>query len=343
MESEFTGLPRYVIAFLYQMAHYPEYLRWNVTEGSHKITLTLTWNFSCPAASAKRQTPLLLKTGLWDRLQRTLRRPDGSSVPPEISTFLQRTAGEMSAETAAPGDHAAGRSAYGASSSSSSSSKSRKLSDALKEFRSRRRMRSSLSLPDRIMEPPTAAGVAAVSTPGDESRTPSERRTAISYPTTPVRSPNVNGGCPSAAAAADALLLLRPGSKTVSWPRLGDLLYVAAAADSTGRVARPAVTAGKAWDHPPNETAKARPKADHSMIFVQRASPDVASSSSSFSRTDRELGGLSGPCPREEGSSRQRHASLGQATIANPALNQTVRKCLDSCDKILFRHSTTIT
>lgn len=325
MESEFTGLPRYVITFLYQMAHYPEYLRWNVTEGSHKITLTLTWNFSCPV---KRQTPhLLLKTGLWDRLQRTLRRPDGS-VPPEISTFLQRTAGDRSAEASASGDHTAGKSVYAAP-----SSKSRKLSDALKEFRSRRRMRASLSLPDRIMEPPPSVA-AAVSTPGDESRTPSDRRTAISYPTTPVRSPNVNGGCPS----ADALLLLRADSKTVSWPRLGDLLY-----DSTGHVARPVFSAGKARDHPPNETtAKAKPKPDHPVIFVQRASPDVAAS---FSMTDhRDEGCLPSPCSRQEGgSSRQRHSSLGQATAANPALNQTVRKCLDSCDKILFRHSTTIT
>jgi len=39
------GLPRYVVAFLRHMEIHKDYLKWNIVEGSHKLTLTLTWNF----------------------------------------------------------------------------------------------------------------------------------------------------------------------------------------------------------------------------------------------------------------------------------------------------------
>ena len=75
------GLPRQVLTFLRHLEAYREYLKWNISEGSHKLTLTLSWNFRKHPA----HEPLLAK------LQRTLRlnRTDESRIPDDLSKFLK--------------------------------------------------------------------------------------------------------------------------------------------------------------------------------------------------------------------------------------------------------------
>jgi hypothetical protein len=76
------GLPRYVGSFLRHMEPYRDYLKWNITEGSHKITLTLSWNFH-------KHKNRGYKEKLISKLQRTLKlahSPD--SVPKDLSSFL---------------------------------------------------------------------------------------------------------------------------------------------------------------------------------------------------------------------------------------------------------------
>ena len=65
------GLPRYVVTFLRHMESHKDHLKWNISEGSHKLTLTLTWNFRPAAASSASKKSK--QASLWDRLQRTLR------------------------------------------------------------------------------------------------------------------------------------------------------------------------------------------------------------------------------------------------------------------------------
>lgn len=87
------GLPRYVLAFLYHMESHRDCLKWNIVEGSHKLTLTLTWNF--------RKTKT--KETLWERLQRTIglgrnSKTDVSedsgtpAVPRNVSHFIKHSA-----------------------------------------------------------------------------------------------------------------------------------------------------------------------------------------------------------------------------------------------------------
>ena len=76
------GLPKHVSNFLRHMEIHKECLKWNITETSHKITLTLTWNFRKPNKG---------KDSLWDRLQRTLkmsRSVDDENVPSHASAFV---------------------------------------------------------------------------------------------------------------------------------------------------------------------------------------------------------------------------------------------------------------
>ena len=103
-DSSTFGLPIYVVAFLRQMEPHGERLKWNIAEGSHKITLSLTWNFqqshhhhhhqlnhpssSSSSSSGTRQ----VKDGLWARLQRTLRLGGGDNSPPDGDDPLRRTA-----------------------------------------------------------------------------------------------------------------------------------------------------------------------------------------------------------------------------------------------------------
>lgn len=81
--SSMFGLPRLVLNFLRLMEAHKDCLKWNITEGSHKITMTLTWSFR----KANRN-----KESLWDRVQRTLRLSrsvdDGTGLPPELTHFL---------------------------------------------------------------------------------------------------------------------------------------------------------------------------------------------------------------------------------------------------------------
>ncbi|KAK2151779.1 hypothetical protein LSH36_351g00008 [Paralvinella palmiformis] len=76
------GLPRQVITFLRHLEVYREFLRWEISEGSHKVTLTLCWNFR------KRRG---IHESLWSRLQRTLhlnQSPNDSVIPRDLSHLL---------------------------------------------------------------------------------------------------------------------------------------------------------------------------------------------------------------------------------------------------------------
>ena len=77
------GLPRVVIQFLIHMQQHRDGLKWNITDGHHKITLTLTWTFRKNKSS---------KETLWERIQRTLRLQrsdsDANGIPPELTKFL---------------------------------------------------------------------------------------------------------------------------------------------------------------------------------------------------------------------------------------------------------------
>ena len=79
------GLPRYVGTFLRQMEPHKDYLKWNITEGSHKITLTLSWNFH-------RHKHRNYKEKLWAKLQRTLKLTNSpDAFPKDLAYFLDNT------------------------------------------------------------------------------------------------------------------------------------------------------------------------------------------------------------------------------------------------------------
>ncbi len=61
------------------MEAHKDCIKYNITEGSHKITLTLTWSFRKH------------KESLWDKLQRTLKltSEDGNGLPEEVTKFLE--------------------------------------------------------------------------------------------------------------------------------------------------------------------------------------------------------------------------------------------------------------
>lgn len=108
------GLSQYIIVFLQQMESYSDTMHWNIVEGSHKITLTLTWNFRKAStsaagdivASAPVTAPESRSRGLWRKLQKVLHTGrsgstdddslrhslrTAASVPEKISRFLQST------------------------------------------------------------------------------------------------------------------------------------------------------------------------------------------------------------------------------------------------------------
>ena len=78
------GLPSYVAGLLRHLEKHKNCLKWAVdNDASHKITLTLTWNFH------QRRPTATTKENLWDRLQRavTLSTATGK-IPSEIRRLL---------------------------------------------------------------------------------------------------------------------------------------------------------------------------------------------------------------------------------------------------------------
>ncbi|ESN92533.1 hypothetical protein HELRODRAFT_194231 [Helobdella robusta] len=59
------GLPRYVIAILHIMEAHKDCLKWTVSERSHKLSLTLTWDFKFRDGKVKKT--------FWEKLQKTLK------------------------------------------------------------------------------------------------------------------------------------------------------------------------------------------------------------------------------------------------------------------------------
>ena len=82
------GLPRAVIQLLKTMEAYRDCLKWNVQEGSHKITLTLAWSFK-----TKGPPPQTGKEWLWNKIQnvqnklRLTKSEDG--LPHDVCRFLE--------------------------------------------------------------------------------------------------------------------------------------------------------------------------------------------------------------------------------------------------------------
>ncbi len=81
------GLPHYVLGLLQHMEEYKDCLKWNISEGSHKITLTLKWNFR-KLQSTHGTVPGA--ESIWNKVQRTLRikSPEISYIPSGVSQFL---------------------------------------------------------------------------------------------------------------------------------------------------------------------------------------------------------------------------------------------------------------
>ena len=82
------SLPRAVIQLLKTMETYRECLKWNVQEGSHKITLTLVWNFKTKGPPSQTG-----KEWLWNKIQvvqnklRLTKSEDG--LPSDVCRFLE--------------------------------------------------------------------------------------------------------------------------------------------------------------------------------------------------------------------------------------------------------------
>ena len=64
------GLPRYVIAILHIMEAHKDCLKWTVSERSHKLSLTLTWDFKYREGKNKKT--------FWEKLQNTLKGNSGN-------------------------------------------------------------------------------------------------------------------------------------------------------------------------------------------------------------------------------------------------------------------------
>ena len=65
MAGSTYGLPRYVIAILHIMEAHKDCLKWTVSERSHKLSLTLTWDFKYRENKNKKT--------FWGKLQKTLK------------------------------------------------------------------------------------------------------------------------------------------------------------------------------------------------------------------------------------------------------------------------------
>ncbi len=82
------GLPKAVIQLLRTMETYRDCLKWNVQEGSHKITLTLSWSFK-----SKVPPPQTGKEWLWSKIQvmqsklRMTKSEDG--LPQDVCRYLE--------------------------------------------------------------------------------------------------------------------------------------------------------------------------------------------------------------------------------------------------------------
>lgn len=90
-----SSLPRYVTSFLRQMEPYKEHFKWSITEGSHKITLTLSWNFKKTTnqfSSPGDDQSAASNPGILSRLQETLNigtQTNNTQVPEQVREFLQ--------------------------------------------------------------------------------------------------------------------------------------------------------------------------------------------------------------------------------------------------------------
>ena len=96
------GLPRYVVAILHIMEAHKDCLKWTVSERSHKLSLTLTWDFKYRDSKNKKT--------FWGKLQKTLKgngnagntksRPSGlDNETPEIPMNLIRFIKRLELET----------------------------------------------------------------------------------------------------------------------------------------------------------------------------------------------------------------------------------------------------
>ena len=75
------GLPRYVLSFLRHMESHKDCLKWNIAESSHKITLTLTWNFHKDKGT--------LRENLMRKINRTLHIAQTQSEEREIPSDIR--------------------------------------------------------------------------------------------------------------------------------------------------------------------------------------------------------------------------------------------------------------
>lgn len=88
------GLPRYVIAILHIMEAHKDCLKWTVSERSHKLSLTLTWDFKCRDGKKEKT--------FWGKLQKTLKgtassgsstksnSSETSEIPMNLIRFIKR-------------------------------------------------------------------------------------------------------------------------------------------------------------------------------------------------------------------------------------------------------------
>ena len=298
------GLPRQVITLLRHLEAYRDFLRWEISEGSHKVTLTLCWNFRKRTGAHE---------SLWTRLQRSLhvsQSPNNAAIPEHLSRLLV---------SSPKGSHR--KTSSSTSSSPLSSSFSRRFSWA---------RISSLSLPARWRHQPSAsanrnayrdsAAPPEVGTP--EVGTPSP--SGLSLPVSPSR--YSWHGMAHASTPSDTAETARASTPMTSTP---DSVLGSADA-SPGRVR----IAYRSED----EIARSIEDLDRKLHEENR---------DELRKIERQWDEAIEKWPQHVTAGDVNTSSdMTDASEENVVLdrvnNDTVQKCLETCDSILDKHSTLI-
>lgn len=338
------------------MQNHRDGLKWNITDGHHKITLTLTWTFR----KSSKET-------LWEKIQRTLRLrgDDTNGIPAELTKFLD-----------------------------SSPKRPLVMSKELKKsptwHRTHAHRQSSLGSPTGSSN---GLGRIRFSWPGASSpiaiRPPVHRQTSTPLPDAFYGSPNMLSRSDSSASAPSRVRLSYRTEEDIEHS-LEDLMERTRAQTQEKLNAireewNRSMAECSSWprrtqsaDAPQVRRSLSTLTTPRSSIELLDGTSDTASTSTAFdarSGVAAVSGVMPTPISRDCSTDNTRaspspHAAITSSTSTTTApagggggggvggggaaaaagkngniknVNDTVQKCLSSCDKILYRHSTTIT
>ena len=319
------GLPRVIVQFLRHMEAHRDGLKWNITDGSHKITLTLTWTFRKKG-----------KETLWDKLQRTLRltrscdEPNG--IPQELTRFLDSSPKRPLAMSPVR----------------------RQLSWS-KAVQQAQRQNSLHSL----CSPPGSRSLSRTrfSWPGASSpiaiRPPVKRQTSTPLPSS--YSPHLIRSDSSTSAASRVRLSYRTEEDLEQ--SLEDLMErtrvqtqekLNAIREEWNRSMAECSSWPRRTQSADNPQVRSMSTLTTPHSSIELLDSDSAVSSSTMMAASSGVAAVSGviptPISAATSSAGEREAGPGSQQPQNlKGINDTVQKCLSSCDKILYRHSTPIT